>query len=104
MRNAISMLFVAAGLLQLAGVRPVRRAYARWGYPEWFRVAIGSIEMEAGIFAAFDNTQRMAALQLIPIMLGSIYTHGKTPGERHMAVVPAITLVALSGMAQSRGS
>jgi hypothetical protein len=34
MRSAISMLFVAAGLLQLAGVRPVRRAYARWGYPE----------------------------------------------------------------------
>ena len=104
MRSAISMLFVAAGLLQLAGVPPVRRAYARWGYPEWFRVAIGSIEMDAGIFAAFDNTQRIAALQPIPIMLGSIYTHGKTPGERHMAVVPAITLMALSGMAQSRGS
>jgi putative oxidoreductase len=104
MRSAISMLFVAAGLLQLAGVRPVRRAYARWGYPEWFLVAIGSIEMEAGIFAAFDNTQRIAALQLIPIMLGSIYTHGKTPGERYMAVVPAVTLMALCGMAQSRGS
>jgi hypothetical protein len=103
MRSAISMLFVAAGLLQLAGVRPVRRAYARVTL-KWFRVAIGSIEMDAGLFAAFDNTQRIAALQPIPIMLGSIYTHGKTPGERHMAVVPAITLMALSGMAQSRGS
>jgi hypothetical protein len=96
------MLFVAAGLLQLARIRPVRHAYARWGYPEWFRVAIGTIEMEAGVLAAFDTTQRLAALQLIPIMVGSIYTHAKTPHERHMAVVPTLTLVALFGLAKSR--
>ena len=101
-RKTISTLFVATGALQLTGIRPVRRAYARWGYPEWFRVAIGMVEIEAGLLAAFDNTQRVAALQLIPIMVGAIYTHGKTPGERHMIVVPAIMLFALFPMAQLR--
>ena len=100
--KAISTLFVTAGLLQFASIRPVRHAYARWGYHEWFRVAIGAIEVEAGVLAAFDDTQNIAAFQLIPIMIGSMYTHGKTPGERPMAVVPALTLVALVGMTQSR--
>jgi len=102
MRKAISTLFVIAGVLQLAGIRPVRLAYARWGYPEWFRMAIGAIEMEAGLLAAFGDTQRLAAFQLIPIMVGSIYTHGKTQSERHMAVVPTLTLLALIRIAQSR--
>jgi putative oxidoreductase len=102
MRKALSSLFVAAGFLQLSGIRPVRRAYARWGYPEWFRVAIGAIELEAGLLAAFDTTQRLASLQLMPIMAGSIYTHGKTPGERRMIVVPLLTVLALFRLAQSR--
>jgi len=99
--KAIATLFIGAGHLQLAEVAPVRRAYARWGYPEWFRIAIGMIEIEAGMLAAFDATQRLAALQLIAIMAGSIYTHGKTAGERHMMVMPAFTLVILFRMARS---
>ena len=102
MKKPIAALFIGAGLLQLAGIAPVRRAYARWGYPDWFRIGIGVIELEAGLLAGFDMTRRLAALQLIPIMAGSIYTHSKTSGERHMTLVPAFTLVALLCMARPR--
>jgi hypothetical protein len=38
---------------------------------------MGTIKIEAGLVATLDNTQGVATLQLIPIMVGSIYTHGK---------------------------
>jgi DoxX-like family len=98
----ISALFIGAGLLQLSGVAPVRRAYARWQYPDWFRITIALIEIEAGMLAAFDTTQRVAALQLIPVMAGAVYTHGKTCGERHMMALPAFTGMLLARMARSR--
>jgi putative oxidoreductase len=102
MAKAIAALFIGAGLVQLAGFQPVRRSYARWGYPNWFRIVIGIVEIEAGVLAASNTKQHLAALQLIPIMAGSIYTHLKTPGEGHLTVVPAFILAPLSRMARLR--
>jgi hypothetical protein len=66
------------------------------------RLAIGTIEIEAGLLRACDDTQTFAAHQLIRMLVGPIYAHGKTAGDRDMALVPTLTIVALFRLAQSR--
>jgi hypothetical protein len=73
----------------------VRRAYARWGYPDWLRIAIGAIELEAAAMAAFQPTRHLAVVQLLPILAGAAYTHAKTRRERNLTAVPLLAMAAL---------
>jgi hypothetical protein len=95
MRRGLAILFATAGIAQLLAPPAVRRAYARWGYPDWLRMAIGAIELEAAAMAAFRPTKHLAVAQLLPVLAGAVYTHAKTPRERMLTVVPLLTIAAL---------
>ena len=95
MRKGLALLFATAGVAQLLAPPPVRRAYARWGYPDWLRISVGVIELEAAALAAFQPTKHIAVAQLIPVLAGAVYTHAKTPRERMLTAVPLVTIAAL---------
>jgi len=67
-------------------------AFRHWGYPDWFRVAIGVIELSAVVLLALGRTAAFGALLIIVVMLGAWATHLIFDGGRHMTseVVPLV--------------
>ena len=73
-------------------------AFRHWGYPDWFRVTIGVLELAAVVLLALGRTAAFGALIILAVMLGAWATHLIFDGGRHMTseVVPlALALIVL---------
>jgi putative oxidoreductase len=60
------------------------RAFASWGYPVWFRVLIGVMEVGAAALLLWPRTAPMGAVLIIMVMLGGMGTHVVKDHGRHM--------------------
>ena len=67
-------------------------AFRHWGYPAWFRVLIGILELTAVLLLALGRTAAFGAIIIIVVMLGAWVTHLMFDGGRHMTseVVPLV--------------
>lgn len=72
------------------------RAFRHWGYPDWFRVTIGVLEVSAVALLILGRTAAFGALIIIVVMLGAWATHIIFDSGRHMTseVVP-LTLATI---------
>jgi uncharacterized membrane protein YphA (DoxX/SURF4 family) len=68
--------------------------FARWGYPDWFRVLIGMAEIGGGLLLLVPRTAFYGAAALGVIMVGAAFTH-LGHGEVPRAVVPLVLLCLL---------
>lgn len=71
-------------------------AFRVWGYPDWFRVLIGVIELSAVTLLVLGRTAALGAILIIVVMLGAMGTHiavGDPGGVTH-EVVP-LTLASI---------
>jgi putative oxidoreductase len=68
------------------------RAFRHWGYPDWFRVTIGVMELGAVVLLALGRTAAFGAILIIVVMLGGMATHLIFDGGRNMTseVVPLV--------------
>lgn len=68
------------------------RAFRHWGYPDWFRVTIGVIEVSAVVLLVLGRTAAFGAILIILVMLGGMATHIIFDNGRHMTseVVPLV--------------
>ena len=71
-------------------------AFRHWGYPDWFRVTIGVMEVSAVALLILGRTAAFGAILIIIVMLGGMATHIVFDGGRHMTseVVP-LTLATI---------
>jgi CDP-diglyceride synthetase len=67
--------FIRAGLDKFDDGSGWARAFAVWGYPTWFRVLIGTVELSAAILILWPRTAAYAAILIILVMLGGMGTH-----------------------------
>ena len=67
--------FVRAGLAKFDSASGWARAFAHWGYPVWFRVTIGIIELAAAALLLWHRTAAYGAIIIIVVMLGGMGTH-----------------------------
>lgn len=92
--TVLSALFAIAGVINLAGLGPVKRDFARWGYPTWLRLACGALELSsAGLLLGHQT--RLPGLALAgTVMTGALFTllRNREP-FRHLA--PALFFSAL---------
>ena len=67
-------------------------AFRHWGYPAWFRVSIGILELAAVVLLGLGRTAAFGAIIIIVVMLGAWATHLIFDGGRHMTseVVPLV--------------
>lgn len=67
-------------------------AFRHWGYPDWFRVTIGILELAAALLLALGRTAAFGAIIIIVVMLGAWATHIIFDGGRNMTseVVPLV--------------
>src|SRR5678816_2198251 len=60
------------------------RAFAHWGYPVWFRLTIGVLEVPAALLVLWPRTAPIGAALIVVIMLGGMGTHIVKENGRHI--------------------
>ena len=96
----LALLFLLNGGMKVAGMMVDQ--FAMWEYAAWFQYLIGVAEVLAGVAFLRQSTRFLAAVAVLPIMAGAIYTLVRA-GTATSAVVPAVALLlALFVAKQSR--
>ncbi len=70
----LGMVYVMAGLGKLTGNAAFVTLFRAIGVGEWLRYAIGAVEISCGLLLFTPALSGLAALALIPVMFGAIYT------------------------------
>ena len=90
----LAALFAVAGAINLAGLGPVKRDFARWGYPTWVRLLCGALELSSAGFLLAQQTRLLGQALAGVVMIGALFTlvRNREP-FRHLA--PALIFSAL---------
>lgn len=91
----LAAIFLGAGFSALFGQEEVRAAFRAWGYPDWFRLAVGVVQATAGGSLLILRAVPAASATLAVVMLGAIGTHLRA-GEYLFALIPVGMLAALA--------
>ncbi|WP_420448388.1 DoxX family protein [Candidatus Palauibacter sp.] len=94
----LALLFLLNGGMKVAGMMVDQ--FSVWGYPAWFQYLIGVVEVLAGVGFLRRPTRFLAAVVVIPIMAGAIYTLVRA-GAAGPAAVPAVALILALFVAKS---
>jgi putative oxidoreductase len=93
----LALLFARAGLAKFSDQSGWARAFAHWGFPVWFRVLIGALEVGAALLVLVParlapRAAPAGALVIVAVMLGAMATHVVRDGGRHLTseVVPLV--------------
>jgi uncharacterized membrane protein YphA (DoxX/SURF4 family) len=62
--------FFAAAIVNLIGPQVIRAEFKRWGYPDWLRMLVATVEFVGAILLIAPRTQLFGASILLLIMLG----------------------------------
>lgn len=86
------LIFVPQGWSKFDDASGWARAFRFWGYPDWFRITIGVLELLAAILLIGGRTAALGAVIIILVMLGGMATHLIFEGGRHITseVVPLV--------------
>ena len=92
----LTLIFVPQGLAKFNDTSGWAAAFRHWGYPDWFRVMIGVMELSGVALMLLGRTAALGALLIVTVMLGGMATHLLFDGGRHMTseVVP-LTLASI---------
>ena len=90
----VAVLFAIAGVVNLAGLGTVKDDFARWGYPAWFRLFCGTLELLSAALLSRQQTRVLGLALACAIMTGALFTllRNREP-FRHLA--PALIFSAL---------
>lgn len=90
------LIFVPQGLAKFDDASGWARAFRLWGYPDWFRITIGALELLAALLLITGRFAVLGAMTIMVIMLGGMATHLIFEGGRHMTseIVP-LTLATI---------
>ena len=93
----LAALYVFAGVSKLSGAPEAVEGFARAGYPGWFRLLIGVIEVIAGVGLLIPRVAFYAAGVLGVVMIGAINTIVWS-GDLGPVVMVPIACLALLGV------
>jgi uncharacterized membrane protein YphA (DoxX/SURF4 family) len=88
--------FTLAGASKLSPSSGWARMFVAWGFPAWFRVAIGATEIACALALFVRRSRRWACAVLLVVMAGAAVTH-LTHGEPRRVVLN-VALSALIGL------
>ncbi len=88
--------FCAAGASKFAPSSSWSRMFLEWGYPSWFRLAVGAAEVLCGLALFVPRARLWACAVLLAIMAGAAATHALHGEPRRMILNAALS--ALLGL------
>jgi len=74
----VALVALRSGVMKMPGVAGVQfwiRDFQRWGYPGWFRVAVGIAEIISVALMLIPRLASYGAAIFGIVMLGAIFTH-----------------------------
>jgi putative oxidoreductase len=99
----LAAMFLMAGGTKLMGADMHVESFARWGYPDWFRLAVGATEVVAAALLVMPRTAVLGATLIIAIMAGATFTHlALADGEAANAVVTVVLLSVAAAIGWAR--
>lgn len=100
--TVIALIFIQAAVLKLMGVQAMVEVFNKLGYPAWFRIVIGILEISGSIALLIRSSSRYGAILLALIMIGAMISSlvKEAAGD---AIVPVIMLFLLVWIAVVRG-
>lgn len=94
----LAFVFLMAGAPKLLGVQGHVRAFARWGYPDWFRLVVGAVEVVSAVLLLIPRLAFLGAVGIAVIMAGATYTHVVRVPEEASRAPFTLTLLALAAL------
>lgn len=76
------VMFARAGWMKFDPNGGWSPAFRNWGYPNWFRVAVGVAEVVAALLVLVPRTAKYAAALIIVLMIGGVGTNLMHGGMR----------------------
>jgi hypothetical protein len=70
----LAVLFAIAGVVNLARRGAPKRDFARWGYPTWFQLLCGTLELLSAALLLGQQTRVLGLALAGAIMIGAIFT------------------------------
>ena len=70
----VAVLFAAAGVINLARRGAPKRDFARWGYPAWFQLFCGALELLSAALLLGQQTRVLGLALAGAIMIGALFT------------------------------
>ena len=95
--------FIAAGASKFAPGSGWSRMFLAWGYPPWFRFAVGAVEVLSGLALFVPRARIGASGVLLAIMAGAVATH-LLHGEPRRVILNAILSLLLALLARSHAT
>ena len=95
---ALSVVFLAAGASKFRSPQWEVR-FNGWGYPDWFLIVVGLLEIGCSILLLVPRARQWAALVLTMLMLGAAGTHlvhGEAPRVVVNIVLGALLIAAVA--------
>ena len=92
----LSLAFLGAGVVNAAGSASIKDDFVRWGYPRWWNLVTGGLEVLAAALIAAPAA-RVAGLALgVAICVAAVVTVVRYKNYGHVA--PSVVLTALSAL------
>lgn len=92
--TVLAVLFAVAGVVNLTGRGAVKSDFARWGYPAWFRLLCGALELFSAALLFWQHTRVFGLALAGAIMVGVLFTLLRNrESVGHLA--PAVVFAAL---------
>lgn len=88
--------FALTGPINLRGSKPIIDDFVRWGYPSWFHIVTGILEIATAVLLAFPATRVLGAGLGCCVMLaaaGTVIFHGE-----YAHAIPAIVVLILTAL------
>lgn len=96
LQGLAALAFIGSGVNKLLHLSDTIGNFTHLGLPGWFAYLVAGGEVLGGIGLLVPRFTRLAALCLLPIMLGAAYMHTtKIPGGLLPNGLPALALLAL---------
>jgi putative oxidoreductase len=71
----LALVCLRSGWLKVTGNVFWVRDFHRWGYPDWFRIVVGIVELTAMALLLVPRFASCGASLFVVVMLGAIFTH-----------------------------
>ncbi|MDB5083212.1 MAG: hypothetical protein JWN30_98 [Bacilli bacterium] len=92
----LGLLFLMAGVMKFAAKQQVE-AFQKYGYPQWFRIVTGVVEVigAVGLIVGIWNPMlaTLAGLWLGVTMLGALITHIRLHDPVKVMITPIVLLI-----------
>ena len=92
--------FAGAGLVNAIGTTGTRNEFARWGYPRWWGIVTGGLEISSAVLIALP-VRRLGGMALgAAIIAAAVFTVLRHRDYAHLAPLSVfVTLIALAVIA-----